>query len=250
METSLTEIESPPGQTFTGETDNTTDKSNKQRWKLQNGAIRMAGFLFWANIVALFSLTIGCFAPGWLTVDNNDYSLWHITKCDTISLNDREIYRIDKLRPCETLSYRLIEAMPVGTDIHTALGYMDFAQAEVLYCVGMILSFVTLCGWYKFRRNVARDKCVDLIIRKWVFLFILAALSAVLIFVPVGMFSRERSSFVSFFSGIVFAGFGGAIMALVAASILLHLLCLPFPSCDICLYTSSDEPLVQASTNI
>ncbi|XP_060603518.1 uncharacterized protein LOC132756463 [Ruditapes philippinarum] len=199
---------------------------------------RMAGFWFWSNFTAFVSLTIGCFAPGWLTYGDIDYSLWYFTHCDTT--HDDIYYSFSSPIKCETMSYRQIRG---STRVHKVLDKADFTQAEALYCTGMILSFATLIKFYQHRQKVARGISDEFRLRKWAFLLILSSLSAVLVFLPVGMFNGGNGGTlpsVTLFSGIVLAGFGGAVMVLTATSMLL---CCPALPCSVYKCDDTNEPV-------
>lgn len=227
-----TDLENQQEQTLTGDVDKRKKKT------LKRSAVRLAGFMFWTNFAAFVSLMIGCFAPGWLTIGKNDLSLWHLTKC---YLNSKHpIDAVKTFNRCEIISYYLVARPPM--DLHADLDYIDLVEAEVLYCIGMVLSFVTLIKFYQRRQKIAKGICDEICLRKWVLLFIMASLSAVLVLLPVGMFSgiKEKDSFVPLFSGMVFAGFGGASMTLIATSMLL---CFPVLPCKYFQFDDTQIPV-------
>ncbi|XP_053373740.1 uncharacterized protein LOC123532583 [Mercenaria mercenaria] len=208
------EQNSPQGKFATGNqvSQQTNNKKDKQATMKKRGAVRMAGFLFWINLVGVLLLLVGFVAPGWLTIKANqrlhkssyalyydsetpsylhnvyqDYALWYVTQC----------YEHDgRNTVCETMTYRTIDGI-YGED-NTNYEKIEIGEME----------------------KVGDDR----------FVFHGAGLVLFLL-VPVFMFAvvrgdlRENELSVKFYDslGSAFAGCGGGVMALIAITIFLQL---------------------------
>lgn len=178
-----------------------------------------------------------------------DYSLWYITQCydlggTSFKCQTRTYRTIEGLheRICESYDCRKIEIGSLEiTDKSSVLYFFDAAlvfsyselvRSQALYTVGLLLSCATLYVWCKFRRGVADEKCLGFSNKKWLLLFLFGVLSALFVLIPVFMYAAVSGKIGNDFTGdvksplgVVFGGFGGAMLVVCYTGVLMHLIC-------------------------